>query len=481
MLAVSYITLVTILSHKTMGNRIDYYSDYDGFAENGTIELSTLTEYNDTWLDELLESPYFRTRRDKNWRYYFSEDMDSNNDGVLSDDEKLEKLKEGMKLIFTILDENKDESITLQEASSVSLNIDDVTDLFNFYFDVAPTRYDWTYYDLMQMRWADSNDDAFLTLQEVEAGLRVNTEEEKTVVKELFTFFDGNHDNRLSMNDLKPLINQILSMYFKISDQNEDGLISLSDIDFNVQWEDVTNILEFIKQKYLPNGDLNLNHFLIPFGLDLNGDGVMNNFDYYLATFDRRYTDYWSVIAGKVLRLLDQDQDGVYKFDDLKNFVVTFWSFLDANHDMNLSLDDGLLLLKNTLGVNQDKISTLEGYLNYVKSFIKGEALRVIEFVFKGIDRNGDDQITIEELYQMPEVCFFDPYENRGNECFDFSRFPDTPESLDSTDMFPQSDHIRRLRYRSWEGRVFALILATLDSPKFRNVKGIRFLKNIST
>jgi len=456
-----------------MGYRIDYYSDYDGLAETTTTELSTLTEYNDTWLNELLYSPHFISsgkKGDLNWRYTFSEDMDSNNDGILSDEEKLEKLKDGLKLLFTIFDKNNDKIITLQESLSVSLNLDDVTDLFNFYFDVTPSRFDWTYYDLMHMRRADDDKDAFLTLQEVEDALRINTEDQERVVEELFTFFDGNKDNRLSMDDLKPLLNQILSMYFKICDQNEDGLISLDDIDFNVQWPDIKNILDVIKQ-YLPNGELNLNHLLIPFGLDLNRDGVMNNFDLYLATFAGRDTNSLSVIIAKVLRLLDQDQDGVYKFDDIRNFVVTWWNFLDANYDFNLSLDDGLLLLKNKLGVDPNKITSLEGYINYIKTFIKDEALRMIKFVFKGIDKNEDEQLTIEELYQMPKLCFFAPYENRCNERFDFRRFPHTPESLDSTDMFPQSASIRGLRYTSWEDRVFSLILFTLDSPKFRNVK----------
>ena len=151
MQAAFYITLFAIFWQKSMGNRIDYYSDFeaDVFASNTTMELSTWTEYNDTWLDELLDSSYLnircnndfqRYRRNcrylsshQNWRYQFSEDMDLNKDGFLSDEEKLEKLKNGMKLIFTILDKDNDENITPQEASSVSLNLDEVTDFFNFY------------------------------------------------------------------------------------------------------------------------------------------------------------------------------------------------------------------------------------------------------------------------------------------------------------------------------------------------------------
>ena len=114
------------------------------------------------------------------------------------------------------------------------------------------------------------------------------------------------------------------------------------------------------------SSELNLNHFLIPFGFDLNRDGVINNLDVY--SFFGPDTEILTI--GKILKLLDQDQDGIYKFVDLKNFVVTFWSILDENHDMKLSMEDGLLLLKNKLGVSDDKISLVDGYVKYVKAYL---------------------------------------------------------------------------------------------------------------
>merc|ERR1712018_294559 len=382
----------------TLGNPVDIYDDYHDIYNSGLVmNESDTSEYNNTLLESLLDSPYFRGRSDKNWRYSFSEDLDINNDGLLSDAEKRQKIKTGMELVFGILDTNNDSVVSKDEISSPSLDLDAATDLAMFYFDVAPDRYYWTYYDLMQMRWVDNNNDAFITTEEIESALEVSTDNQKQIIRELFNFFDVNNDNKLSVDDLKPQLKTLLSVLFKIFDQNNDGLISLEDINFNVQWEDITSILSTLKDNYIPNGELNLNHFLLPFELDINGDGIMNNLDMYLSWSSLYDYQAFGPVA-KILKLLDQDQDGIYKYDDIKNFVVTIWSLLDANNDMNLSLEDGYLLLKDKLNVDGEKVSALESYINYVKSFWKDEGTRLVQFVFQAIDRNGDEMITMQEF-----------------------------------------------------------------------------------
>ena len=471
MILVSLLLLITVLSHKSMGNSMDYYldiyPDYDGYNQSSTTPVNELFQYNDTLLEGLLNGYYNIYRNDEyfeNWHPNFSDDMDSNNDEILSDEEILEKLKQGMKLIFTKVDKNKDQRITLDEASSVSLDFEDVLELFNFYYDVFLKRY---FYDLSRIRRMDMNNDGFLSVQEIEERLRVHTDEQKNVVKAIFSYFDTDNDSKFSMDDLKPTLKQILSIYFKLSDSNDDGLIYFNDTDFNVSWKDITDILEIVKETFPPNGELNLNHFLIPFGLDLNRDGVINNFEVY-SFFGPEAPTF---MVGKISKLLDPDQDGTYKFVDLKNFIVSFWSVLDANHDMNLSLEDGLLLLKNRLGVSDDKITLVDGYVKYVKSFLMDEALRFIKYVFEDIDRNENQEITLEDVYRMPKLCFS---RWRGNECFDFRRFPDAPESLDQMDVFPQSNFFPRYRrYAPWDNRLFALLFSILDSPKFDNIKGM--------
>merc|ERR1712018_633754 len=452
----------------TLGNPVDIYDDYHDIYNSGLVmNESDTSEYNDTLLESLLDSPYFRGRSDKNWRYSFSEDLDINNDGLLSDAEKRQKIKTGMELVFGILDTNNDSVVSKDEISSPSLDLNAATDLATFYFDIAPDRYYWTYYDLMQMRYVDDNNDAFLSTQEIENALRVTTDDQKEIIRELFTYFDENNDNKLSMDDLKPKLNTLLTILFKIYDQDNDGLLSLDDMDFKMQWDDITSILSTIKEKYMPNGEIDLNHFLLPFELDLNGDGTMNNLDLYLSW--NSWRDYSSFgPAAKILRLLDQNQDGIYKYEDIKKFVVTIWSLLDANHDMNLSLEDGYLLLKDKLNVDGEKISTLESYINYLKTFWKDEGTRLADFIFQAIDRNGDEEITMQEFTQMPEMCF---YGWRDDSCFNPRRFPEPPSALEGDEFFPQSKYVRIPSYRLWESRLGSFALSFFDSPMFYNVK----------
>merc|ERR1712064_233413 len=126
-----------------------------------------------------------------------------------------------------ILDTNNDSVVSKDEISSPSLDLNAATDLATFYFDIAPDRYYWTYYDLMKMRYVDDNNDAFLSTQEIENALRVTTDDQKEIIRELFTYFDENNDNKLSMDDLKPKLNTLLTILFKIYDQDNDGLLSL--------------------------------------------------------------------------------------------------------------------------------------------------------------------------------------------------------------------------------------------------------------
>ena len=471
-LVVTLLISTTSLHHAT-GNLIDVDDDYYDIYNSEVVMNETDTlEYNDTLLESLFDSPYFRSPNDKNWRYSFSEDMDVDKDGVLSDEEKRQKIHTGMELVFQLLDKNNDSFVSKEEISSPSLDLDAATELAMFSFDVAPYRYDLTYYDLMQMRWVDYNNDAFLSTEEIEVRLRewleVITDDQKEIIREVFNFFDENNDNKLSMDDLKPKLKTLLSILFKIYDQNNDGLLSLEDINFQIQWEDITSILSILKDKYMPNGELNLNHFLVPFELDINGDGAMNNLDMYLS-WSSSY-DYRSFSpAAKILKLLDQDQDGVYKHDEIKNFVVTIWSLLDANHDMNLSLEDGYLLLKDKLNVDEEKISALKNFINYVKTFWKDEGTRLAEFIFQAIDRNVDEMITMQEFTQMPEMCF---YGWRDDSCFNPRQFPEPPSALDGDQFFPQSKYFRIPRYRIWQSRLMALAFSVLDSPMFYNVKG---------
>ena len=41
--------------------------------------------------------------------------------------------------------------------------------------------------------------------------------------------------------------------------------------------------------------------------------------------------------------MIVQDQDGVFKSEEMRNFALTLWHLLDADKDRDVSLDDGSL------------------------------------------------------------------------------------------------------------------------------------------
>ena len=282
----------------------------------------TGTHYSDTLKESVLSSRLFDVPPGRNWRYFFSEDMDIDNDGVLSDGEKRQKIETGMELFFRMLDKNNDAIVSKEEITSPSLDLEAAIELAFFFFDVPPCNLNVMYgsfRDRMFMygsglyhSFRDRNDDGFLNIQDIEES-QPWKKEQKEIIGEVFTFFDENNDNKLSMDDLKPKLKPLLTLMFKICDQNNDGVLSLEDINFKIQSEDLTSILPMIKEKYMSNGEVDLNHYLVPFELDANGDGVMNNRDLYLIWLE--YPHIYP--AATIMKLLDQDQDGIFKFENI--------------------------------------------------------------------------------------------------------------------------------------------------------------------
>ena len=251
---------VTVSVHPSVGytitNGTEYYDYYD------TTDQPSVPIFNDTLLGELMDSPYVNYHG-KNWRYSFSEDMDTDKNGILSEEEIIQKFKSGMELVFRILDTNNDGVVNKEELSSPSLDINNVNELVGIYFDMSPDRYYWTYYDLMQMRRVDNDNDAFLTIDEIkDDAIEVNTVMQKKIITDLFKYFDDNKDDKLSLDDFKPKLRHVTSMVFKLFDQNNDGFISMDDLDIKIQWDDITSILDLFKQEYIPNGAIDINYFL---------------------------------------------------------------------------------------------------------------------------------------------------------------------------------------------------------------------------
>jgi len=465
--------VVTSSVPSSIGYTIINGNDYDDYYDTtSSVSHSNDTVYNDTLLENVLDSPYV-SAHNKNWRYSFSDNMDTDNNGVLSEEEIEQKLKRTMELVFKMLDKDNNGLINKVEVSSFAVDTDEVYELASNVLDFYPDRYYWVYYSFW--RRTDQNKDGFLTLDEIEEPLQINNEVQRQIIKELFNYFDNDKDNKLSLDDFKPHLKHLISMVFKIFDQNNDDFISIDDLDdvINIQWNDITSILDLLKQEYMKNGQIDMNYLLVPFNLDLNEDGIMNTLDLYLGTsWSYGGPDSSILLISKVIRAIDQDQDGVYTFDELKQFVAAVWNTLDADNDMSITMEDGYALLQDKFNVDVSKITAAKGYATYVTTYLKREFLKLVDFLIDTIDRDEDTEVSLEELYQMPEPCF---YSWRDETCFQAGSFPELDRNV-YENFFPDINrrypiYINIPQYRQWDVRIMAFVHATLDSPKFYTIR----------
>ena len=454
------------------------------------LETANQLIYGPNWRSSLSQLPgyyeYPQSESD-NWRAVFSDDMDINKDGILSKDEIKSKIFKGLEMIYKILSPGYNRIIYLehisQDLSKVSVDVNDVMEVASFILDMIPERYfsiDYDYY-------LDDDVDGLVSLVEIVESINFwlgskmeLTDDAVDVIEEAFAYIDDNDDGQLSITDLKPKSKELIKFIFNFIDQDNDGRIYLSEITtdlFKFEHEDLASVLDAFKA----NGDIDLNHYLIPFGLDLNKDGVVNNFDFYFLSGDQSISNWYDLgifMALDTLKLVDQDQDGVYTFDEIQNFFNTFWNLLDANKDNDVSLQDGYYLLRTLYNVNDAKMMILEDYVSKLKIYFVEDLKGFLSFAFGKMNQNQDQWISLEEFYQMPMICFS---QEKNDSCFQSKDFPTVPMSLDDSFFFA---HLKWNDMPTKQnGYFFDFVLPfvyyVLDSPAFYPKKGTSYISYI--
>ena len=419
-----------------------------------------------------------------------------------------------MRLIFAILDKNNDEVLEKEEFVSASLDLNNVNDILNFTFESLDfgeipievfrnciqiineggnitTRFscDDSTGELESNDYGNfhenedygnfhgSNDYGFVHGSNDYGNISESISDDPNevfrmsipptdevpdryvLIDDIFHLLDQNDDNLISADDIKQIAQIIVPLYFALLDSNDDETLSIEDIKQAIQWEDVNNILALFDNK-----QMDLNRYLIPWGLDVNFDGQMNNLDFYMFSQSGFY--FTGIFSGipHMSKLLDQNQDGIYKSSRLRQFIEKVWEILDANKDQNVSIEDGYLLLENKFAVEEANVNVLKEYLDSVRNFIKASFRKfVTDCLFNRIDGNSNDEITFEELMNA--------YLNTANtpadlSCMGDARFPDMPSALFEENYFPTS-HYLDPEFTPWMSRMTAFSLASLDSAAF--------------
>ena len=396
-----------------------------------------------------------------------------------------------------------------EESELASLDLNDINDLINFFFE--------------------STEVLNIKIELLRLFPPPIFRKHKEIIESVVVIFgDLDKDNyvlTISKDDIKNITQSIIPFHFALLDSNDDGILSIDDIKLAIQWDDINNILALFE----PNKQIDLNRFFIPFGLDVNNDNKMNNLDFYLLS---QYVDYVSPNRQnldwipRILKLIDQNQDGIYRSARLRQFVEKIWDILDANKDQNFSVEDvyGLLIAK--FGVGRDNVMVLQDYLDSVRAFIKAAFKKLMtECLFNLVDINKDDEITLDELISSFQVIMVNRNEMQGmddqlkNIFDDIARMdpikpggpndpinpgdqtgpnhpgntdhgdvtghpgasmgnitlceledltvPVMPSVLLQEDFFPLNDFTMNSRVNPWLSRLTALTLSSLDSASF--------------
>ena len=416
-----------------------------------------------------------------NWRAVFSNDMDTNGDGVLSQQEVRNKIVGGMELVYNILSPGFNHELNINiDIQDIFVEKDDLLEFANFCLDIIPERYftyDYGYY-------LDEELDGLISMINIVSELNylLGSESEELnneavdVIQDVFSYLDSNNDGELTINDLKPRLNLVAQVLFNFIDQKNDGRVYLSEITtglFKFEHEDIVYVLNIIKV----TGDIDLNHFLVPFGLDLNEDGVVNNFDFYFLLREGHFHEAGLdlFITLEVLKLIDQDQNGVYTSDEIQNVVATLWNLLDTNKDKDVSLDDVYYLLKTLYNVNNAKMMILEDYANKIKNYVLKEIQRFATYAFEKMNQNQDEYITWEEFYQMPMLCM-KAFSN--DSCFQSNDVPTVPMTLMDHYFFSHLQWTDRSSNHHSKNQIFydiafPFMYYLLESAEFYPKKGI--------
>ena len=169
-----------------------------------------------------------------------------------------------MEMIFGILDKNSDGMVGKEESELASLDLNDINDLINFYFE--------------------TNEVSNITIELLNIFPPPISEEQLAIIESVAVIFGAlDRDNyvlTISKDDIKNITQSIIPFYFALLDSNDDGFLSIDDIKLAIQWEDINNILALFE----PDKQINLNQYFIPFGLDVNMDDQINNLDFYLLS-----------------------------------------------------------------------------------------------------------------------------------------------------------------------------------------------------
>lgn len=373
------------------------------------------------------------------WRNYVPDDTDQDNDGELSVAEIEKKYKEYWDVAVDILDQDKDGVVSKEEMKRPRLNITDARNIWNMYSQTYPIK--------QLFRSMDHNGDGFLEREDFNlagysCGPRydyrtgqygplptlTDAQREECVEKgsdvwnragRYITIADRNGDGRVTLEEIRDkAATDFLEEYFDLYDMDGDGELTVDDIlpqNMRFSRSDLIAAITKVFAAIDLDGDgvLNLGTDIPGLGasildsrrprryrFDKNGDGkiTMKDMD------GMRGMGGFNILA-RLSKDIDLNQDGKVGLEELLNFVQHVFNWLDRNDDDNISVDDVVKRI-NDIGVPLDKVEAMEVYIVSLSTFYKETYTRMVDQFVKEVDENKDGSLSRQELYGVRKDLF---------------------------------------------------------------------------
>jgi len=232
----------------------------------------------------------------------------------------------------------------------------------------------------------------------------------------LFFITDSNGDGRLTQDEIAAKLKTYASVILSFLDQTQDGHISIHDLtNLNIKVEPIHKILELafdvIANKTTDDIDpLNLNIAGIRvdqlFGYylrrhDENEDGKLNAIDFFSRHRSERKLKY---LLPFLNMKLDRNQDGKIQRSELNKFVNEMFRELDSDGSGEITFGDVYRLMREH-GLDCFQVGALKTYVTIILDIAKTQFGKLMSYLFKEFDIDGNEQVSLEEFQKMTVPC----------------------------------------------------------------------------